>query len=134
MSILVDTNVMLDIALMREPFLQNSALALAKARKAGITLLCATSVTTLHYFLRQKKGELGARIFLRECLSAMPVAEVNLSTLQGAVNGAMLDFEDGVIAQSALAASAQWILTRNPADFSKSPVTAITPEDYLKLP
>lgn len=134
MTLLVDTNVMLDIALKREPFLQNSALALVKARKAGITLLCATSVTTLHYFLRQKKGELGARVFLRECLKTMPVAEVNLSTLQRAVEGAMGDFGDAVIAQSAWAASAQWILTRNPADFSKSPVAAITPDDYLKLP
>jgi len=134
MSILVDTNVMLDIALKREPFLQNSALALAKARKAGSTLLCATSATTLHYFLRQKKGELGARAFLRECLNAMPVAEVNLSTLQGAMDGAMRDFEDGVIAESARSASAQWILTRDVADFRNSPVTAITPEDYLKLP
>ena len=134
MSVLVDTNVMLDIALKREPFLQNSALALAKARKAGNTLLCATSVTTLHYFLHQKMGELGARGFLRECLNAMTVAEVNLTILQRAIGGAMGDFEDGVIAQSALAASAQWILTRNPADFSKSPVAAITPEDYLKLP
>jgi len=134
MSILVDTNVMLDIALKREPFLQSSALALAKARKAGITLLCATSVTTLHYFLRQKKGELGARVFLRECLNAMPVAGVNLAILQAAVDGTMNDFEDAVIAQSALAASAHWILTCNPADFGKSPVTVITPEDYLKLP
>lgn len=134
MSVLVDTNVMLDIALRREPFLQSSALALAKARQAGTTLLCATSVTTLHYFLRQKLGELGARKFLRECLLAMPVAGVNQPTLQNALDGAMNDFEDSVIAQAALAASAQWILTRNPTDFNKSPVAAITPENYLKLP
>ena len=134
MTILVDANVMLDIALKREPFLQNSALALAKARQAGPTLLCATSVTTLHYFLRQAKGEQGARLFLSECLKAMPIAAVNQPVLQLALDSAMKDFEDGVIAESALAASAQWVLTRNPADFTQSPVTSITPDDYLKLP
>ena len=134
MSVLVDTNVMLDIALRREPFFQASALALAKARKAGVTRLCATSVTTLHYFLRQKLGESGARLFLKECLQAMPVAAVQHSTLELALASSMRDFEDGVIAHAALESAAQLILTRNPSDFTQSPVSALTPEAYLNLP
>ncbi len=134
MRILIDTNVMLDIALQREPFFRASALALAKARGAGATLLCATSVTTLHYFLRKKMGETGARSFLNECIKAMPIAEVKQSTLQLAVNSAMRDFEDGVIAHSALEGLAQLILTRNTGDFTRSPILAMTPEDYLKQP
>jgi len=134
MSVLIDTNVMLDIALRREPFSAASAMALSKARMAGQTLLCATSVTTLHYFLRQKLGETGARSFLNGCLKAMSIAQVEQSILQAALSSRMIDFEDGVIAHSALACAAKLILTRNPKDFSQSPVTAMTPEDYLKLP
>lgn len=134
MSVLVDTNVMLDIALRREPFFQASALALAKARRAGVTQLCATSVTTLHYFLRRKLGEAGARLFLNECLKAMPVAAVQQSTLELALASAMRDFEDGVIAHAALESAVRLILTRNPSDFTQSPVPALTPEAYLNLP
>jgi predicted nucleic acid-binding protein len=134
MSVLIDTNILLDVALKREPFYQASALALAKARGLGDTLLCAISVTTLHYFLRQKLGEKGARLFLDQCVNAMTVAKVEKSTLQAALTNPMTDFEDGVIAQAALAYAASLILTRNPKDFIKSPVPALSPEDYLKQP
>lgn len=134
MSVLIDTNILLDIALKREPFFQASALALTKARAQGNTLLYATSVTTLHYFLRQKLGEIGARNFLNQCLASMRVAPVEQAILQAAVDSSMADFEDGVIAHAALACTASFILTRNPQDFQKSPVAALTPEDYLKLP
>lgn len=134
MSILIDTNVMLDIALRREPFFQTSALALAKARRAGPTHLCAISVTTLHYFLRKSLGESGARAFLGDCLKAMPVAEVTQNTLALALPSAMRDFEDAVIAHAALQGKLKLILTRNPADFVQSPVQAVTPDAYLNLP
>jgi predicted nucleic acid-binding protein len=134
MSVLIDTNILLDVALKREPFYQASALALTKARGSGDTLLCATSVTTLHYFLRQKKGEAGARSFLDQCLNAMTVAKVEKSTLQAALRSPMTDFEDGVIAHAAQACAAHLILTRNPKDFSKSPVLALSPEEYLEQP
>lgn len=134
MSVLVDTNILLDVALKREPFYQASALALAKARGLGDTLLCAISVTTLHYFLRQKLGEKGARQFVNLCVNAMTVAMVEKNTLQAALSSPMTDFEDGVIAQAALACAASLILTRNAKDFIKSPVSAISPEDYLKQP
>lgn len=134
MSVLIDTNILLDVALKREPFYQASALALTKARGKGDTMLCATSVTTLHYFLRQKLGEAGARSFLVQTLNAMSVAKVEKGTLQAALNCAMSDFEDGVIAQAALACAADLILTRDPKDFIQSPVPAMTPNDYLKQP
>ena len=127
MSILIDTNVMLDIALRREPFFQTSALALAKARRAGPTHLCAISVTTLHYFLRKSLGESGARAFLG-------VAEVTQNTLALALPSAMRDFEDAVIAHAAFQGKLKLILTRNPADFVQSPVQAVTPDAYLNLP
>jgi len=134
MSVLIDTNILLDVALKREPFYQASALAMAKARSVGDTLLCATSVTTLHYFLRQKQGEAGARLFLDQCLNAMTVARVEKATLQAASNSPMADFEDRVIAHAAQACAASLILTRNPKDFVKSPVPAVTPEAYLNQP
>ncbi len=134
MSVLIDTNVMLDIALRREPFFQNSALALAKARAAGDTLLCATSVTTLHYFMNKKLGEPGARRFIADCLQAMALAPVQRSSLQQALGSAMQDFEDGVIAHCAAECGAHTILTRDTADYAHSPVQALTPTEYLRTP
>nr|WP_295770776.1 PIN domain-containing protein [Rhodoferax sp.] len=134
MSVLIDTNVMLDIALKREPFFQNSALALAKARAAGHTQLCATSITTLHYFMHKTLGEAGARRFIANCLQAMTLAQVQGSTLQKALASPMQDFEDGVIAHCAAECGAHTILTRDTADYANSPVPALTPTQYLSTP
>jgi len=134
MSVLIDTNVLLDIALKREPFVQNSALALAKARAAGDTVLCATSITTLHYFLHKKMGEDGARRFIANCLQAMTVAPVQCDTVQQALASPMQDFEDSIIAQCAAATNAHTILTRDTADYANSPVPALSPTEYLNTP
>jgi len=131
MSVLIDTNVMLDIALKREPFFQNSALALAKARAAGDTLLCATSITTLHYFMHKKLGEAGARRFITDCLQAMTLAPMKRSSIQLALGSDMHDFEDGVIAHCAAECGAHIIITRDTVDYAKSPITALTPTEYL---
>lgn len=134
MSVLIDTNVMVDIALKRAPFFQDSALALAKARAAGQTQLCATTITTLHYFLHKKLGEAGARSFIAHCLQSMTLAPVQASTLQRALASPMQDFEDSVLAHSGADNGALTILTRNTTDFAHSPIPAISPTQYLQLP
>lgn len=43
------------------------------------------------------------------------------------------DFEDALQAVSAEACAANWIVTRNTVDFSKSRVRAVTPTEFLNL-
>jgi hypothetical protein len=43
----------------------------------------------------------------------------------------MHDFEDAVLAESACHAGAETIVTRNTADFTKSPVLAVDPSEFL---
>lgn len=134
MTVLVDTNVMLDIALQREPFVKNSALTLSKARAAGPTPLYAATMTTLHYFLSRQMGEAGARQFMGKCLQAMPVATVDQDVLQAALNSPMEEFADGVIAHAALASGALTVLTCDKETFARGPVAALSPDNCLSLP
>ena len=41
------------------------------------------------------------------------------------------DYEDAVVAASAQKAGCRYIVTRNPRDFSLSPVPAVTPGEFL---
>jgi predicted nucleic acid-binding protein len=43
------------------------------------------------------------------------------------------DFEDALINQCASKVKADYIVTRNTKDFSKSTVEAISPQEFLKL-
>jgi len=45
----------------------------------------------------------------------------------------MPDFEDSVISAIASRNEADYIVTRNVEDFENSPVTAITPSDFIRL-
>ena len=45
----------------------------------------------------------------------------------------MDDFEDALLAQCAKQIEADYIVTRNTTDFVDSPVSAITPDDFLDL-
>ena len=44
----------------------------------------------------------------------------------------MRDFEDGLQAVAAEAVGAQVIVTRNTADFRRSPIPAVTPAEFLR--
>jgi hypothetical protein len=62
---------------------------------------------------------------------------VNLcDTTAGDINAALLlpigDFEDAVIVSAARREKADYIITRNEADFEKSPVPAISPARFLQ--
>jgi len=57
MTALVDTNVVLDVMLGREPHLADSAAVLSAVEKASCGgLLCATTVTTIHYIAERQIG------------------------------------------------------------------------------
>ena len=58
MKILIDTNVILDIALEREPFVKQAAMLLKAAQQYKIQLfMTATTVTDLYYITRKEKGK-----------------------------------------------------------------------------
>ena len=66
-------------------------------------------------------------------LSLFEVAPVTRSVLDGALASKAADFEDAVLAESALQAGAQAIITRNLRDFAHSPVRAHTPAQWLAM-
>ena len=134
MKICFDTNVVLDVLLRREPFTKDSAAMMSLVESTLHTgLLCATTLTTLHYLTRRPLGEAGARQALADCLQLMELAHVSRPVLNAAIQAPMPDFEDAVLAHAAHQAGAHAIITRNLRDFAHSPVRAYTPDQFLAL-
>ena len=134
MKICFDTNVVLDVLLRREPFSKDSAAVMSIVESTLHTgLLCATTLTNLHYLTKRSLGEAGARQAIAGCLQLMELAHVSRPVLDAAVQAPMPDFEDAVLAHAAHHAGAQAIITRNLRDFAKSPVRAYTPDQFLAL-
>lgn len=132
MRILVDTNVVLDLLLGREPFVQDAARIFALVERAEVEgFLCATTLTTVDYLLGQSLSEEETRKAIRRLLSLFEIAAVNRVVLDAASEGSIRDFEDGVLAESANHVGVERIITRNTRNFAKSPVVAVDPSEFL---
>lgn len=134
MHLCFDTNIVLDVILRREPFAKESAQIISLVEVSANTgILCATTLTTLHYLTRRALGEAGARQAVANFLQVMELSKVTRYVLDAAIKSDMPDFEDAVLAYSAHQSGAQAIITRNLRDFAESPVRAYTPTQFLAL-
>jgi predicted nucleic acid-binding protein len=132
--VLFDTNVVLDVLLNRPPHADASA-AVWSAVETGLAegVLAAHAVTTVHYLIRKKRGNAGARRALSSLLRVFQVAAVDGPVIQEALQLPFSDFEDAVTAAAARSAGCDYILTRDPKGFRESPVRAMTPEAAMPL-
>jgi len=136
MRILIDTNIILDILLKREPFFESSYGALKQAIINDIEcLVSATAVTDIFYLLRKGLGgDTGqAKESLERLLQIVMVADVIDLDIHTALSDSIPDFEDSVVHAVAVRHQAEYIMTRNTKDFAGTVVPAITPQDFLKL-
>ena len=132
--ILFDTNVVLDVLLDRQPYVEASATAWA-AVETGVAegMLAAHAVTTIHYLVRKERGNAKARRIVSAILRVFGVAAVDAAVLQEALELPWPDFEDAVTAAAARAAGCEFIVTRDPKGFRGSPVRSLTPEAATPL-
>jgi predicted nucleic acid-binding protein len=132
--VLFDTNVVLDILLDRQPYVEASAAAWA-AVETGVAegMLAAHAVTTIHYLVRKERGNAKARRIVSAILRVFGVAAVDAAVLQEALELPWPDFEDAVTAAAARTAGCEFIVTRDPKGFRGSPVRSLTPEAVTPL-
>ncbi len=132
--VLVDTNVVLDVLLDRQPhFTASAALWAAVENGKADGLLAAHAVTTIHCLLSRKLGASGARQSLRAILKVFGVAPVDGNILQQAIQAPGQDFEDSVTAAAAGASGCHLIVTRDQKGFRRSPLPAVDPAQALAL-
>ena len=128
MKILLDTDILLDIALRREDFVLESAQVLDWAEmNVGRAAIAWHTLSNLAYLVRPNP-----RPFIRDLLRFTRVAPVGMDDALRAVILPMADFEDALQAASAIAFDASFIVSRNVRDYKNSPVPAIAPKNFLE--
>ncbi len=128
MRVLIDTNVILDVWLAREPFWRDSAKLLGKIEQKEIDgVICPTTVTTLHYLGKKVFGDQKARKLIKSLLEISKIGTVSKGSFKKALESEINDFEDAVIESVAIIEGVDFIATRNLKDFKKSRVEAREP-------
>jgi predicted nucleic acid-binding protein len=134
MRALLDTNVVLDLLLEREPWrAEAEAIADAGANGRLQAHACASSITDIFYISRKLVGADKARRIVRNCLDLLQIVSVTRDLLDSAERSRGSDFEDNLQMACAVEARLEAIVTRNPNDFADSPVPVLTPAELLAV-
>ena len=134
MKVLFDTNIILDVLLVRDPFFSLSAnLSDAVENKDIDGYLCATTLTTIDYLVTKFQNKTVAKQAISKLLLLYSIAEVNQSILNLANNSDFSDFEDAVLYFSALSVGVDSIVTRNTNDFTSAHLPVYTPSQLWVL-
>ena len=131
---LIDLNVILDVLQKRKPFFVASARTLALAEQHLFRgVWSAHSITTLFYLYAKDQSSDAARVAITDLMQFLEVAPVNNQVIETALALPYRDFEDAVQMAAALHISADYLITRNIADFKSGPIPALMPAEFLTL-
>jgi predicted nucleic acid-binding protein len=132
MRVLLDTDVVLDFLLAREPFAAAaSALFMFHARGTFVGYVCGITPINVFYLTRKDKGGAEAKQVIGELLSLAQVCEVNQAVLNAALALPFADYEDAVQHVSAATAGLDAIVTRNVADYKNATLPIFTPTELI---
>ena len=134
MKVFLDTNILLDIVEKREPHFADSYQIFMKSAQRKIeAIIGASSITDIYYITRKNcKNAEQAIGFIIDMLKVVTAVDTKAADIQEAIRLNFSDFEDAVAAATAARENADYLITRNTGDYKKSPITVISPADFLK--
>ena len=134
MKILLDTNVVLDLLMKREPFHADAAKIFSKIERGVVhAYVCTTTITTIHYLLSKQLSSQQSKRGITLLLKLLDVAPVDKDVLLMAEDAGFKNYEDGVIYASAKKVRAEAIVTRNEKDFTLSEIAVYSPAVFMGL-
>ena len=131
-KVLLDTNIVLDIALKRDPFYDESfhifSLINKKKIKAYIT---TTSITDIYYIVKKKLNHNLSIQFIEDLISVVSLINVTEKTILSAIETKNNDFEDAIQFLAAHENSLNLIITRDKKGFLNSELKVLNPTEFL---
>lgn len=133
MIVLVDTDVLIDVALERMPHVESSSELLDKLeQRPGTAFVAWHTLSNFYYLVAPTQGQDDTKAFLVELTRFVPVAPTTTDSLRYAAQLTMNNFEDAMQVAAARACNAEVIATRNIRDYANAPIQARTPSSLLQ--
>lgn len=135
MEVLIDTNIILDWFLKREPFYKQATILLNKCWFSDIReYLTVHSICDIFYIIDKKFSTDEKKKLLQLLLNRNDIISETKTDIEYFINNQnWTDLEDGLQMKTAENCKLDYIITRNLSDFEPSSIPAIEPENFLKL-
>jgi len=132
MRVLLDTNIILDVVLAREPFAEDSVQILKLHEQGAIeAYIAAITPINVFYVTRKLKGRKEAQRAIELILSSLLVCTLNDSVLEQAYKLPFGDYEDAVQHASKTASGLDAIVTRDSKDYQNATLPVLSPAELL---
>ena len=127
MKVLIDTNIVLDLLLERQPFAADAKHLFELIDRGQIDgYIAATTITNIFYILRKTHGREVALNAIERLLLELIFCPVDRIVVETALRAGLKDFEDGVQLACAQLSLVDVIVTRDQKDFAGSSLPILT--------
>lgn len=131
-KLFLDSDVLLDLLLDREPFSEDIAQLIEKSVDSDVKLYTsAISITNIHYIIGRLENRNKANSKTKKILSFVSMEDIGQKVIDKASSSRFKDFEDSVQNYCAVEAGHKIIITRNTKDYKESELSILTPKEYL---
>lgn len=132
MRLLLDTCVLMDFFLGREPFVHDvRRLFVMRYFRDTELWTSAKSYTDLFYVGARAHGAARMQEMVKSALPELKVCSIDQQDIRTALAERWDDFEDCIVWQAARKVRADFIVTRNEKDFARSDIPALSPAALL---
>lgn len=132
MKVFIDTNVLIDFMAVRQPFYQAASALFTLADMKNLQLAYSSlSVANSFFILRKNYSSSQLAEAFEKQKEVAEICGISSNDTYAALSARWSDGEDSIQYQSALSANCDYIVTRNPQDFTGSMIPVMTPEDFL---
>jgi predicted nucleic acid-binding protein len=133
-KLFIDSDIILDLVLKREPFFADSQRVLSLIERNYFSGFTSSLILANCYYIvainKDKKTALKMISKLRSILNVLPFTDQEIGE---SLNSSIADFEDGVQYFIALNNDINNLITRNISDYKGLGINVLTPKDFLNL-
>jgi predicted nucleic acid-binding protein len=131
-KILIDTNIVLDLLLEREPFVEKAILIFEQIEQGKLKgYIAATTITNIFYIIRKTESREVAIAAINRLLTGIQFCAVDRQTIETALSLGLKDFEDSIQLACAILSQLDGIVTRDRKDFVGSNLPIYAPTELL---
>lgn len=131
-KVFINTDVILDFMIAREPFAMDAARIFSLSEKKQISI-CTTGLVfaNAYYILRKLGSHQKVMEKLSQLAKLIDIIALSKTSVLQALDSRFGDFEDALQHYAALSENVKTIVTRNVKDFKNSELAVLTPDQYL---